>query len=185
MLYNISPIAQIKLDKLCLQPQRIEGDGNCFFRSISHQLTLKGINLSHEELRYDLYRSFELNDKVDDIKLEKEDKNIGNDGTWIDNELQIKRMAHIIGKRIVIIDSKNSNLFVINDEVHKFNFETTRLENDITDYFDDTIFIIHHRPIHFESVNFINPECITKELVDSLASNDYDMQDINLVDLKN
>ena len=54
-----------QLEQLGLSLKEIEGDGNCLFRALSHQLSLHSIKIKHSQLRLDIVNFIA---KTDDFK---------------------------------------------------------------------------------------------------------------------
>lgn len=101
-----------------LKVQTIKGDGNCFFRAVSHQLY--GTQEHHKKLRQDLYKY--LNDeKNQDGKTEEEKKlwqdmvkessQIGKPGVWVDSDVHVYVMSSVIKRPIQVFSTSESGNF--------------------------------------------------------------------------
>ncbi len=89
----------------------IEGDGNCLFRAISHQLYLN--EEYHEQLRYFCVEHLKKHQKrfekfIVDCKFDDYIEEMSKNGTWAD-DIEIRAMEEILDRNIHIYSSNSIN----------------------------------------------------------------------------
>lgn len=89
----------------------IEGDGNCLFRALSHQLYLN--EEYHEQLRYFCVEHLKKHQKrfekfMCDVKFEDYCEEMAKKGTWAD-DIEIRVMEEILDRNIHIYSSNSTN----------------------------------------------------------------------------
>jgi hypothetical protein len=89
----------------------IEGDGNCLFRALSHQVYLNEEH--HEKLRYYCVEHLKKHRKryekfMCDVKFEEYIEEMSKNGTWGD-DIEIRAMEEILDRHIHIYSSSSTN----------------------------------------------------------------------------
>ena len=145
-----------KLDSMGLIPIRITGDGNCFFRAISKNVT--GSEENYEYLRGLLVDSLDRDPftDIDEVSKKENQELIDNyrsgkwkeNPTWQSNEYQIRRMAEIIGRTIHVLDADSGNEYKFNTNI-----------NDSPATPENPIILINIGNMHYETA-IRNPEPI-------------------------